>query len=130
MDRGMIYIYLATSCIAFVELFIALNIQREAVSLLSQSRDAMKVVMSSDLHDDEKEVLVRRASIEMFKSTFLFLGKFLAIVAVLFGIYWATIAAFPDLRTPIHDSFVSPIVLVALTLLATVYVWARNVILR
>lgn len=126
----MIYIYLATSCIAFIELFIWLDTKREAVSLLAQSRDAMSVVMSSDLGDEEKEVLVRRASVELFKCTFLFLGKFLAIVAVLYFIYLATVVAFPDLRIPIQESFVSPIVLVGLTLLATVYVWVRNVVLR
>jgi len=90
----------------------------------------MKVLTSSDLDDDDKEAFMRRASLEMFKCTFLFFGKFLAIIAVLFAIYWATILALPGLRTPINDSFLSPIVLVALTVLATVYVWARNVVLR
>ena len=126
----MIYIYLAISCIAFVELFIWLDTKREALSLMAQSRDAMGVITSSDLDDDEKEVLVRRASVEIFKCTFMLIGKFLAIVAVLYCIYFATVVTFPDLRAPIHESFVSPIALIGLTLFAAVYVWARNAVFR
>jgi len=126
----MIYIYLAVSCIAFIEMFIALDIKREAMRLLACSRDAMEVVVSSDLGDIEKETFMRRASLELFKYTFLFLGKFLAIAAILYFIYWATIASFPSLRTPIDDIFVSPVFLLGLTVFATVYAWARNVVFR
>lgn len=126
----MLYIYLAVSCIAFIESFIALDIQRDARALITRSREAMSVIMSSDLDDDQKEAYTRSASLQMFKSTGLFVIKFLAIGAALFVIYWATITALPALRTPILASFVSPLYLIGLTALAFIYVWVRSVLFR
>lgn len=126
----MLYVYLAVSCIAFIELFIALNILRDSRSLISGSHEAVKVVMSPDLDDEEKEVFMRRASVEMFKSTGLFLGKFLVIAGVLFVVYFATVSVLPNLRPQILASLVSPVFLAGLTAFAFVYVWARNVVLK
>jgi hypothetical protein len=126
----MLYVYLGVSCIAFVELFIALDILHESRSLISRTHEAMRVVMSTELDDDQKEVFMRRASLEMFKSTGLFLGKFLVIAAALYAVYVAAVAVFPDLRPQILASLASPASMVGLTAFAFVYVWARNVIFR
>ena len=126
----MLYAYLAISCIAFIELFIALRIQQDAAVLIARSRDAMSVITSRDLDDDQKEAYTRKASVEMFKLTGLFVVKFLAIAVALFVIYWVTVSTFPDLRAPILASFVSPLFLLGLTVLAIIYVWVRSVLLR
>ncbi len=126
----MIYLFLLGSCIVFIEMFIVLDLKREAMSFVARSRAAMRVVMSAELDDDEKEALVRRASIEMFKATFLFSLKFLFIVLVLYTMYWLIVTVFPELRDPILGSIVSPIVIIVLTLAAAAYVWARNVLLK
>ena len=102
----------------------------EAMGFVARSRAAMRVVMSAELDDDEKEALVRRASLEMFKATFLFSLKFLLIVVVLYTMYWLIVTVFPELRDPILGSIVSPIVIIVLTLAAAAYVWARNVLLK
>lgn len=126
----MIYVFLLASCIVFIELFIVLDLKQEATDMVARSHAAMRVMMSAEYDDDEKETLVRRASIDMFKATFLFALKFLLIVLVLYTMYWLTVTVFPGLRGPILGSIVSPIVVIGLTLAAAAYVWARNVILK
>jgi len=124
----MIYLFLLVSCVIFIELFIYLDLNKEAMTIITRSRDAMGVVMSSDLDDDAKEAFMRRASVEMFKATFTFAIKFLFIVVVLYAIYWLLINVFPDLRDPVLESLVSPVVIVGMTFAAMSYVWVRNVI--
>jgi len=126
----MIYLFLLAFCIAFIELFMALDIKREGVNLIARSRDAMAVIASSELDDDEKESFMRRTSVEMFKATIRFIIKFLLIIMVLFVMYWLTIFAFPELRAPILQYFVSPVGIVGMTLIAIAYVWIRNVTLK
>ena len=126
----MIYVFLLASCIVFIELFIVLDLKKEAKGMVARSHAAMRVMMSGEYDDDEKETLVRRASIDMFKATFFFSLKFLLIVLVLYTMYWLTVTVFPELREPILGSIVSPIVIIGLTMAAAAYLWARNVLLK
>ena len=68
----MIYVFLLASCIVFIELFIVLDLKKEAMDMVARSHAAMRVMMSAEYDDDEKETLVRRASINMLKATFFF----------------------------------------------------------
>ena len=126
----MIYAYLVASSIVFVELFIFLNIRASAIAIVAQSRDSMAVLTSREMSDEEKEPLVRRASLNIFVATLVFLVKFLFIAAALFGIYWALVAIFPELHNQIVTSLVSPIVVLVLTVIALLYAWVRNVVLE
>lgn len=126
----MIYVFLLASCIVFIELFIVLDLKKEAMDMVARSHAAMRVMMSAEYDDDEKETLVRRASINMLKATFFFSLKFLLVVMALYTMYWLTVTVFPELREPILRSIVSPIVIIGLTLAAAAYVWARNVLLK
>ena len=126
----MIYVFLLATCIVFIELFFVLDLRRETKDIVARSRAAVQIVMSAELDDDRKETLVRRASIEMFKVTFLFSLKFLLIALALYSMYWLVVMVFPELRDPILGSIVSPIVIIGLTLVAAAYVWARNVLLK
>jgi cytochrome c biogenesis protein CcdA len=87
-------------------------------------------VMSSEMGDDEKEAFMRRAALKMLIATILFVAKFLLIVLALSAVYWLSVTVFPELQEPIMESFVSPTIIVGLTLLAIAYVWARNVIFK
>lgn len=126
----MIYAYLLVSCVVFVELFIFLDLKNEATAILSRSREAIGVVMSRELDDAAKESFMRRASVDMFKATLVFSLKLILVVVALYAIYWLVVGAFPPLRDRILQSFVSPLVIIALTLAALVYVWARDVVLK
>ena len=126
----MIYVFLLASCIVFIELFIVLDLRREATSIVTRSHAGMRVLTSADLDDDEKEALVRRASVDLFKATLLFSLKFLMIALALYIMFWLAVALFPDLRNPILESIASPTIIIGLTLAAAAYVWARNVLLK
>ena len=126
----MIYVFFVISCIVFIELFIFLNLQTEAAKIITRSREAMGVVISSELDDDAKEAFMRRAAIEMFKATFIFAIKFLLIVVVLYAMYWLLVRIFPELRYPILESLVSPIIIIGVTFAAMSYAWVRNVIIK
>ena len=126
----MINVFLVISCIVFIELFIFLDLEKEAIGIITRSREAMSVVMSSELDDDAKEAFMRHASIDMFKATFMFVIKFLLIAVVLYAMYWLLVSIAPDLRDPILESFVSPIVIIGVTFAGISYAWVRNVVLK
>ena len=126
----MIYVFLFTSAIVFVELFIALDVRQQAQLIVSRAREATRVILSSDLDDDQKETFMRRSSVEMFAATFKFLMKFLVIILVIYAMFFLITFTFPATREPILESFVSPIVMLGLTLAAFAYVWLRNVIFK
>ena len=122
----MIYFYLLVSCVAFVELFMLFRLRRDVSTILSLSREAVQVMMSPELGDDAKEAFMRRASARMFKSTLLFVLKFLLIVAVLYAIFAFTVYLAPEIEGSILQSVVSPVVIVLLTIATAGYVYGRN----
>ena len=126
----MTYVFLVISCIVFIELFIFFDLKSEATKLVTRSREATGVMMSSKLDDDAKEAMIRQASVDIFKATFVLAIKFLLIVMVLYGMYWLFITIVPALRAEILDSFVSPLVIVGMTIVAMSYVWVRNAVLK
>ena len=93
----MIYAVLFPFCIALFELFALLNIGRDAMGIITRSQEAMRALMSSELGDDDKEVLMRRGSADIFKATIRFALKFLAIGGVLYLLFLLTVTLFPDL---------------------------------
>ena len=124
----MIYLVLLSSCVVFVELFLLLDLKREALQIAGLSRETLAVVMSSELGDEAKETFMRRASIDVFGATCRLVGKFLAILAVLYAIFWLASTLSPELGDRIVESFVSPSIIIGLTILTAAYVWARNVV--
>ena len=126
----MTYVFLFTSAIVFVELFIALDVRQQAQLIVSRAGEATRVILSSDLDDDQKETFMRRSSVEMFAATFKFLMKFLVIILAMYAMFFLITFTFPATRESILESFVSPIVILGLTLAAFAYVWLRNVIFK
>jgi hypothetical protein len=126
----MIYLFLAASCITFIELFIVLDVKKSATALISGTRDAQRVFASSEMSDDEKERYMRRETISMFKATAVFLFKFVLIFAALYALFRVATEFRPELEPGVVHSFTSPIVIVALTAAAMFYVWLRNVIVK
>jgi cytochrome c biogenesis protein CcdA len=117
-------------CIVFVELFMALRIRAQISEIFRVTRDAMSVMASSELDDDAKEARVRHCSLALFKATFLFLFKFLAIAAALATMYYAFLAFSPDRRQWLNEALVSIKVIVLLSFIAIAYVYGRNLIVN
>jgi hypothetical protein len=124
----MIYAVLFPFCIALFELFSLLKIGRDAMAIITRSQEAMRVLMSSELGDDDKEVLMRRGSADIFKATLRFALKFLAIGVVLYLLFLLTVTLLPDLKQPMLESLYSPVVIVVLTVGTMCYAWVRRAI--
>ena len=124
----MIYVPLMLFCIVFFELFLRLRIGTDAMAIIARSREAMRVLQSAQLGDDEKEVFVRRASGQIFIATLRFAAKFALIALALYALFWCTVTPFPDLGGPLLESLVSPLVVVSLSAATMAYAWARKTV--
>lgn len=124
----MIYAVLFPFCIALFELFALLKIGSDAMAIITRSHQAMRVLMSSELGDDDKEVLMRRGSADIFKATLRFALKFLAIGVVLYLLFLLTVTLFPDLKQAMLESLYSPVVIAVLTVGTMCYAWVRRAI--
>ena len=126
----MNYIVLMLMSIIFVELFLFLKIIADAQSVLSLSSESVKVMQSKKMSDREKEKFMRTNSVTMLTTTFKFIGKFILIFAVLFGIVWSVAQYEPELAAQIESDFYSIYIIIGLTVATLAYVWIRNVIRR
>ena len=125
----MIYLVLFPFCIILFELFALLKMGRDATAIITRSREAMRVLMSSELGDDDKEVLMRRGSADIFKATLRFALKFLSIGVVLYLLFLLTVTLFPDLKQAMFESLYSPVVIAILTFGTLCYAWLRKAVL-
>ncbi|PCI66329.1 MAG: hypothetical protein COB38_10260 [Gammaproteobacteria bacterium] len=126
----MNYFFLILMSIVFVELFLFFKIIADAQSVMALSSKSVKVMQSKKMSDREKEKFMRTNSVIMLSTTFKFIGKFILIFAVLFGILWSIAQYEPTLASQIESDFYSITVIIGLTLATLGYVWIRNVIRR
>ena len=126
----MNYFFLILMSITFVELFLFLKIIADAQSVMALSAKSVKVMQSKKMSDREKEKFMRTNSVTMLSTTFKFIGKFILIFAVLFGILWAIAQYEPTLASQIESDFYSITIIIGLTIATLGYVWIRNVIRR
>jgi len=125
----MTYVSLLLFSIVLFELFALLGIGKDAMAIIARSQEAMRILRSPAIGDDEKETHMRRGSAEIFKATLRFTAKFVLIGAVLYLLFVLIVAVRPDLETPILESLVSPVVIVLLTAVTMCYAWARKALL-
>jgi hypothetical protein len=122
----MVYIFLLLACAIFIELFLFLRIWKHFGSNLSLSKQAMDIMKSSTIEDDEKGVLIRRSSLSMLKGTVILTGKFLLIILVLYALYFLSVHFSLFSRREFVESISSPLVLLALLIVSMIYVWIRR----
>ena len=115
--------------IVFLELFLRLDVGREALRIHDGSREAFRM-LASNASDDEKEAAMRRGSLQLFAATGLLLLKFVGILAVLALLYWGVVALFPEREAALQASFVSPAGIAVLTVTTLVYAWIRHVAVK
>ena len=126
----MIYALLLLFCVVFLELFLLLDLRKEAIAIVARSREAVRIMVAKDISDDDKEAFMRRASLVMLKATATFTLKVLGMFAVLYAIFLGAVALIPDLERPLRDSLVSPPVTLTLTIATVLYAWVRNAVLK
>jgi hypothetical protein len=126
----MIYALLFLFCVVFLELCLLLDLRKETVAMVARSREAVRVMVAKDMSDDEKEAFMRRTSLATLKATAILALKLFGIFAVLYAVFLGTVAVMPDLARPLLDSFVSPQIVVIMTITTVLYAWARNAILK
>ncbi len=122
----MTYAALLFFCIVLFELFLYLRIGKDAMSIIARSQEAMRVLRSPDLGDDEKESFMRRGSAEIFKATLYFAVKFALIGAVLYLLFLLVIAFMPDRKEALLESLMSLAMIVAMTVATLIYAWVRK----
>ena len=126
----MIYGPLVLLSVVLFELFRLLRMGRNARTIIASSQEAMRVLRSADLADEEKESFMRRGSIEILKATLLLAAKLIFAGAILFALFELIVVILPDLRQPLLASLLSPSVIVILTAVVLGYAWARKAALR
>lgn len=126
----MTYALLLLLSVVLFELFLLLKMGRNAQAILTRSQSAMRVLHSPELADEEKELVMRRESIEILKATVLLAGKLFLAGGVLFTLFQLIVAIFPDLREPLLGSLISPSVIAILTVAVVGYAWGRKALLR
>lgn len=126
----MSYVALMAMCILFIELFIRLKMRDRIDRIFKVSREAAKIITSKELSDRQKEVLVRRSSMTLLKSTLTFSSLFLFMAMAVFGVRLAFICFSPGMKAHLDQSMLSPVVMVLLTISAVIYVWLRGAIER
>ena len=126
----MIYALLFLFCVVFLELFLLLDLRKEAIAIVARSREAVRVMADADSSDDDKEAFMRRAALAMLKTTATFSLKFLGIFTVLYAMFLGAVALIPDLERPLLESLVSPPIILVLTIATVLYAWVRNAVLK
>ena len=122
----MIYGPLLFLSVVLFELFRLLNIAADGKTIIASSQEAMRVLKSPQLSDEEKESFMRRGSVETFKATLRLAAKLALTGAVLFALFELIVALFPDLEKPLLDSLLSPTVIVILTVALIAYAFVRK----
>lgn len=126
----MIYGPLLFMSLVLFELFLLLKMGQNAKTIIASSQEAMRVLASRELADEEKESFMRRGSVQILKATLSLAAKFLLAGAILFALFELFVVLFPSLRQPLLESLLSPTVLAILTVAIVGYAWARKAALR
>lgn len=120
---------LILSSLIFVEAFFFLRLDRQARAVLGIARDSMSVLADARFSDADKEACARRASRLVLKATAVMVLKLAAIAAVLYAVFLGITWIHPSSAAGLLAALASPLVILAVTLVAFGYVWMRNAIL-
>ena len=115
-------------CVAFVELFIALNLTGRARDIISCTQKSVAAMASPDLSDREKENAIRKSTLESLKLTLSFAVFFIILCACLYGLYLLLNYTLSLQSEQIIDVMSSLPGIISLTGVALLYTWARNAI--
>lgn len=124
----MTWLLLGLLGVVGVEMFFLLRLTEKIVIMARVSRDSVGVLVSSSLSDEQKEIALRKASLDLLKATFVFSARFLLICIVVYFAYLLVAELFPDRRDEMLRILISPTGLIALTAATACYLWVRNAV--
>lgn len=126
----MVIATLIVGTIICIEAFFFLRLDAEARGVFALASDALGVLADKQLSDEQKESCARRAARLILKMTTVVALKLAAIAAALYALFLGASWAHPPSAARIVSALTSPVVLVAMTLVAFGYVWIRHAIFR
>jgi hypothetical protein len=115
--------------IVLFELFAFLRISKEAMAIVTRSRESMHILLSPEFGDQEKEAVTRRESAEIFRLTLRLSAKLGVSGLFLYLVFLLFVVHFPDLKGWIREGIFSPVAIVTLTATVVCYAWVRRAIL-
>lgn len=125
----MIYGALLVLSVLLFELFLALKIGDDARTILTRSREAMRVLSSAELADDQKESSMRRGSLAILIATLCLAGKLLLVGVVLLALYRFIAVIVPGRERALLESLLSAVGVVTMSATVVGYAWARKAVL-
>ncbi|KAB7619690.1 hypothetical protein [Alkalilimnicola sp. S0819] len=124
----MIYLVLGLMCVVFVELVIRMGLSGLARSIIGESREALAVIGSPTLSDDQKQVSVRRSALTLLAAS-LKMGAKLVLIALVLGAIGAGAARMLAVsEQQMFASMLSPVGLLALTVAGLLYLRIRHAV--
>ena len=126
----MIIAALIVGTIICIEAFFFLRLDTQARGVFALASDAVAVLADRRISDEQKESCARRAARLIFKMTTVAVLKLAAIVGALYALFLGAAWAHPPSAARFVAALTSPIILVAVSLVAFAYVWVRNAIFR
>jgi len=121
---------LALASIAFIELFLFLDLGRKARVIVQGAHEALRGLRQRELDDARKEAIARAAARQIFGATCQFLARFALIVGIIGGAILGVAALSPAVGRELAAEAASPATLAALTAIAICYGCMRGTILR
>ena len=82
------YALVALAAVLFYEMFQRLHVMQDVQRVFRVAPDALKIIGSDTLSDDDKESAVRKMALQVLLDTFRFTGKMLAVFAVCAALVW------------------------------------------
>jgi len=126
----MLYAVLLLMCVAFVEVFRALRMQGHLTTTMRISRESLAAVQSKTMSDDEKEIATRRSSVALIQQTGLFVGKLLLTMLAPVALFFLAVHVLGVDEAELTAQLLSPLIWLAMTAAAALYVWIRHAIAR
>ena len=120
------YLAMIGLCLVFLELLVRMAVVRDAMIVVTTSREATRVMASDNMGDDAKEKFVRGAALSIFKATLRVAAKFVAILLVLYALFRVVAALSPATGQELLAALTAPVPLVAVTLATVAYAWVRG----
>ena len=120
------YALVAIAAVLFYEMFQRLHVMTDVQRVFKVAPEALSVIGSATLSDDDKESAVRKLAVKVLLDTFRFTGKMLIVFAISAALVWAGALLFGIESALLLPLLLSWEVLVGLVLLIALYSRVRG----
>jgi len=124
----MTWLLLGLLGVVFIEMCFLLRLPEKIATMARVGRDSLGLLVSSKLDDGQKEIAVRKASLDLLKATLVFSTRFVLTCVVGYLAYRLAVELFPDRRGDMLRLLVSPAGVIAMIAASACYLWVRNAV--